>query len=183
MASYVPLEDLPPLGNHGSNTGRPRDLPPPGWERHNDNGRWYYYRVYDGASVWINPYVLGEVLSQELSHLLPTTWSYHAHWHPSIDLLRRAAELVTLDAMLQWAIAAADASWERQGGRAGNSNIWHRPRRMFNRGGELIEGTLPEPPGQPRHTQQSQQTTYTAGSSQNPPASTHSPGSAQQQES
>ena len=148
---------------------RPRRLPPLGWQRIESKGEAYYYRAHDGVSVWANPYVLGEVLAQILDHLLPAIWSHHARWRLPIELLHRAENLVALGSTLRWANAAADASWECQGGRSGNSAIWHRPRRNFNRDCDPREGTA-EPQGQ-----------LPAGSSQDPPIS-HSSGTSQQQQ-
>ena len=96
---------------------RARRLPPPGWQWIENNGKAYYYRAHDGVSVWSNPYVLGKALAQILDRFLPAIWSHHARWRPPIELLHRAENLFALEATMQWATAAADASRERQGGR------------------------------------------------------------------
>ena len=117
---------------------RPRRRPPPGWRRIEYQGNACYDRAYDDISVWANPYVLGEVVVQLLGHSQPATWSPFAHWNPPIHLLHRAENLVAGregNATMRWANAAANASWESQGGHAGNSAIWHRPSRLFDRAG------------------------------------------------
>ena len=67
-------------------------------------------------------------------------WSPHEHWSPSIEAqaLRTATRLVDNQAIRLWGRHAADHTWKRSGGIAGNRHIWHRPRRRYDRDGGFI---------------------------------------------
>ena len=76
MRPFVTLFWL--LGCHAAE-GRPPQQPPPGWIIVPNGGYPYYLRESDSITTVHNPYELGQIIVQRLSHQLPHDDGQDAH--------------------------------------------------------------------------------------------------------